>query len=122
MDLQDITIECQTGFCAVLVSALDDQPIGSSRRCLITAVARAENSGQLWNDTQTKLLERGRAPVLVEPVVAALTLKTHGRVAVHALEATGAVRDDLPTRAVAGGVVLTLGPAARTCFFGVEVE
>jgi len=122
VELRDVVIECQTEFCAVTVSSLDDAPVGTSRRCLITAVARAENTGQLWNSAQTKLLDPGKAPILVEPVCATVTFKGTRRLAAHALDATGAPGPEVPSRAVADGVALTLGPACRTCFFAVEAQ
>jgi hypothetical protein len=122
VELQDVVIECQTGFAAVTVSALDDASVGASRRCLLTALARAENSGQLWNDSQTKLLDPGQAPILLEPVAVSLTFKGKRGLVVHALDATGKAVGQIPARNTADGTVLTLGPDAKTCFFAVESE
>jgi hypothetical protein len=122
VELQDLIIESQTEFCAVTLSALDNAPISAARKLLITVVARAENSGQRWNSSQTKLLDAGKAPILLEPVSVNLTFKRKQGLAVHALDATGKLGGDVLSRRTAEGTVLTLGPADKTCFFAVEAD
>lgn len=122
LELEDVVIDCQTESCAILVSALEDAPVGTSRRCLLTAVARVENTGQLWNSNQTKLLASGTAPILAEPVIAKLTLKGKRQVAIHALDAAGHALAEIPTQLTDAGVVLTLGPAWKTCYYAIEAN
>ncbi len=122
LELGDVSIDCQTPYCTILVSALDDAPLESSRRVLITAVARAENTDQLWNSNQTKLLSSGKAPILAEPVVATITFRGNRQIVVHSLDATGKVVGDMPTQATAAGSVLVLGPAGKTCYYAVEAK
>jgi hypothetical protein len=63
-----VSFEVIPGFAVTAVTALDDRPIPQSGRLLITAAARAENSGMVYGPGKTKALDAGRAPLLVEPV------------------------------------------------------
>ena len=38
-------------------------------------MARAENSGMEYNDSHSKLLQMGKAPILLEPVAVTLSIK-----------------------------------------------
>jgi len=95
--LQGVSVRCTTPFAAVVVTALDSAPIASSRRFLITAVARAENTGQAFADNMRTVPERGRLPVLVEPVRAELSIVVAGPAEVFSLDATGRRSQRVPT-------------------------
>lgn len=93
-----IMISCKTPFASISLVSLDSRPIEQSQRLLLTAVARAENTGQAITalgrqgaaasqsidaDTggvlrtgQHALTSAGRPPVLVEPVDAQVRLIT----------------------------------------------
>jgi hypothetical protein len=87
--LQGWSIRSTTSFAAVIVTALDNAPIVSSRRLLITAVARAENTGQAFSDNKRSMPQRGRLPVLAEPVRAELSIMVAGKAEAFSLDATG---------------------------------
>lgn len=72
----DCTFEIATPFAVTALSSLSDEPIAESGRLLLTAVARAENTGQAGNLARTRIENRGQAPVLAEPVVGSITMKT----------------------------------------------
>lgn len=76
VDLSNLSLACSTGFAAVVLTALDGGAIGSPGSMLLTAVARAENTGMVWNRAKNSVSDRwGREPVLVEPVEADVTLR-----------------------------------------------
>lgn len=59
----------------VTVVALDGQPLGASRRALVTAMRRAENADVQWNAARDSVDDKwGRAPVGVVGLNAELTL------------------------------------------------
>ncbi len=89
VDCDNARIEAQTPFCQVVLTSLDDQPLTRSRRILLTAVARAENTGQVYNPSRTTLLDEGRSPILMEPVEAKVTLKGVRATRVHVLDHRG---------------------------------
>jgi hypothetical protein len=74
--LGDITIEPQSQFGAIYVTAPGpNETISHSNKLLVVAIARARNSGMKLNEDGDGLLERGEAPVLMEPVKARLTVR-----------------------------------------------
>lgn len=89
--LRDVTVRLDTPFACVLVTSLDDQPIGRSRHLLLTTVARSENTGTVYNATRTVLRDSGTDPILMEPVVGVASFPLWEREvpAVFALDAGG---------------------------------
>lgn len=88
-DLGEVTITPQTRFCAVYVTAAErEATVASGKRLLITALARARNTGMKWLEDRL-LLERGQGPVLLEPVRAEITLRRQGGFRVIALDHDG---------------------------------
>jgi len=72
--LGDVTITPECPFAAIYVTARD--PVGSndSSPLLITAIARARNAGMRFSDAGDELLDRGKPPILMEPVKATITI------------------------------------------------
>lgn len=55
------------GFGAVSLVCLDDQPLSTSRRMLLTVIGRAQNQAMQWNDTRTSVSDQwGHGPMLVQ--------------------------------------------------------
>lgn len=54
--------------------ALDDAPLSESRRVLLAAAGRMENTKQVWGKLWRMLLQAGQAPPLAEPVRARVFL------------------------------------------------
>ena len=111
IELGGVTVECKTPFAAILVTSLDGKPIGQARRLLVTAVARAENTGQAYYRNHSSVPERGRVPVLVEPVRARVTLRVPGAATVHALDPTGKRSAPLPASVANGTLDIRLDEA-----------
>ncbi len=130
IDLHGLRIACRTPFAAVTATSLDRAPLGQSRRVLVTAVARAENTAQgFWPPTPKQrsrshmswmLPAEGRPPVLAEPVHAAVHVKVPGRAVVYALDPTGKRRDRVTTTGGAGVVILDPA-AARSIWCEITV-
>ena len=117
LDCQNVRIEAQTPFCQVVVTSLDDQPLTRSKRLLLTAVSRAENTGQVYNPSRTSLLDEGGPPILLEPVKATVTLKGIRATRVHILDHHG--RRTGKTLPVTNGKV-TIGNE-KTFWYEIEV-
>jgi hypothetical protein len=56
-------------------------------------VARAENTGQAFSDGKRTVPDRGREPVLVEPVQATVTVAMPASAVVYPLDPTGKRRE-----------------------------
>lgn len=115
-----LSVETRTGFVAITaVSLEDDKPLPEARRILLAASARAENSDSTYRPFRKGLATLGRAPILVEPVHAQVTLKRQrpGTPTVYALDQhgrrTGAT---LPVKAAPGSITIELGSAPGLWF------
>jgi len=83
-----ITLENDYG--VVLVTVADAEPsIAEARRLLVLTVARAHNTGVVFNEAGDGIEEHGGGPILMEPVVATLDLGHDRPVTVHALDHMG---------------------------------
>ena len=72
-DLPSVRVsDVKTPMMSLIFTPLDDQPLASSKRILITAMARDKQTGAHYSADGTKLLVTGTAPLLMEPVQATL--------------------------------------------------
>lgn len=102
-------------FAAVTAVALDERPLGTSKRTLITLAARAENQGATWNEVRTSVGDiwgKG-GPTIAERVPATVRLKTDGPRRVFALSPDGTHADQVSTRVENGWLEFSTreGPA-----------
>jgi len=89
-----VTFDLSPKFAVAAVTALDGAPITTSARLLITATARAQNSGMEFAPDRTTTTQ-GHAPIIMEPVRGRVTLRVEGEptsVEVYALDSAGARR------------------------------
>jgi hypothetical protein len=108
----DLAVAAATPFCQVLLTSLDGLPIAESHRLLLTATARAENSGQVYDVQRRTLFDAGGPPVLMEPVRAEITIGG-ARVAVTALSHQGSrTEHELPVAEADGAWRFRIGDEA----------
>ena len=87
-DLHDVAVDPATPFAAIYLTAQErDRTLADSHAVLVSALARVRNTGM--KIVSGHLLERGAAPVLVEPVAATLTFKRGGTPTVYLLDHAG---------------------------------
>jgi hypothetical protein len=113
-------------FSVITLTALDDQPIATSRRLLLVATTgAAQNTGQKFQDDGTTLAEWGTGPVLIEPLTGTVTLRgLTGAKAVRAIALTPEGRSaggGMDATRAADRWELELGKPAST-WWQVEVE
>ena len=123
VDLGEVRVECQTEFAVVSATSMDGKAIGESRRILLTAVGRAENTGQAYWPPEPGQLEKnrmswmlpaeGRSPVIVEPIRATVMLPLIGKAAAYRLDPTGKRGDRLGSSTEGGRLRVDLS-GART--------
>ena len=82
-DLGDAKISVEPGtlenYANMALVALDGLPLSQSRRVLVTAVARVENKGMIYNEARTSVgKEWGEGPTLAEPVKFAVSVPGAG--------------------------------------------
>ncbi|MCB0216315.1 MAG: hypothetical protein KDH92_06745 [Chloroflexi bacterium] len=73
-DLPDARIEVTTPFVSLILTALDQRPIGESAEILVTALARDQPSGARFSADGSRLENFGNPPLMQEPVQARITL------------------------------------------------
>lgn len=117
--LGDVTIESQTNFAAIYVTAQEkDRDIASSSNILIMAIARARNTGQEFDAEVDTLVAKGDAPILLEPVKAMITLRKEGQPKVVLLDHDGLLTDK--TIPVEDGRILIDGQRDQTPYYLVQ--
>jgi hypothetical protein len=106
---------------SVLAVSLDGRPLGESGRLVVAAAGRAENTGQVFNESRTALEDPGRLPLRLEGLEAEITLRIEGgdRV-VRPLDESG--NPGGPVRSeVRGGVLrFRLSPGDGSRYYLVE--
>ena len=71
----NLSVRAEPPFCAITLSALDDQPIRRSGKLLLTATARVSNTAMDWANSRKTLRKWGSPPPCIEPVTGAVVLR-----------------------------------------------
>lgn len=116
LELGNVTIEPQSRFGAIYVTARDSQgTIDSSRELLVVAVARARNTDMKFSPDGAMMLAVGKAPVRMEPVKARIAVRRAGKPKLIALDHDGRLTDRvIPIR---GGTFTIDGARDRTPYY-----
>ncbi len=113
----------RTPYAVAALTSLTAEPIRESRRLLLVAMARAENTGQASDLARTKIEERGTAPVICEPVEGTVSVNTtRGRLVMYPIAADGTRGRAIPVPFENGTAHLELAPDSRTIFYEVVAE
>lgn len=131
VNLDAMSVRCTVPFAAVVATSLDGDPLGRSRRVLLTCVGRAENTAQaFWPPSQQQLAQNrmswmlpgeGRRPVLAEPIAGQVRLQFPDRAVVYSLDPTGK-RTGRVTAATEGGTLALDPAAARSIWCEIVAE
>ncbi len=132
LDLGAVQLNGRTPFAVVFLQSLDGLPIGSARRLLVTAVAKAENTAQgfwpgktnpkSWSPYTTWMLPaEGREPVICQPVDVTLTVKVPAAADVRALDPTGRPVRELEVTNQGGRLTFDLS-SARSIWCEIRVD
>ncbi len=106
-----------SGFVAMTVTALDDEAVNESRKILVTACGRCENTGMIFSDDrQTVGRNWGQSPVQIEAVEAVFILP-EGRWKCQAIGADGMPSGNVPASDRSGKGVLRLSPQYETMWY-----
>jgi hypothetical protein len=116
-ELSDIAIAPESHFGAVYVTAREkDGTLADADSLLLVAIARARNTGSKIHGGRV-ILDRGEAPVVMEPVRATLKLKRPGAT-VRILDHDGARTER--TIPVENGTIRLDTGRDRTCYYLIE--
>ena len=116
-ELADVDIVTTTPYAVIYVTSLDDaQPVATAKNVLITALARIRNTDQRMAGDSS--MDWGRGPILMEPVVAEITVKRPGAFTVHILDQDGRRTGD--TLPVEGRVIKLDTAENKTIYYEIE--
>ncbi len=116
--LTDLRIESATRFATIGLISLDDRPVPESTRLLLVAVANARNADTKCGGGRLEVM--GKGPVLAEPVIANLTLRSShaARLEVRALDPlTGQRREQVDGRVRTGALAFSIGKQYQTVYY-----
>jgi hypothetical protein len=105
IDVGDLRVEVgelPRGNATIAVVALDSAPLAASRRMLLVAAARVENTGMRFRDDRHGLVSWGRGPALAEHVPLAVTVPGPP-VRAQRLDPAGVASADVPVASAADG-------------------
>lgn len=121
--LSALELSCRTDFATIALSSLTDEPISQSSRLLLTAVGRVENSGTRYDLFHRRLVNSGRAPILCQPVVSTVRIRTqNGALKVRPVRPDGSRGEALPTTYRDGVLSFEIGPQARSIYYEIAAE
>jgi hypothetical protein len=88
--LDGVVITVRSRFAAIYVTPMRRaDTLASAKELLMVAWARARNTGMKFNPAGDELLERGKGPILIEPVKASIALPGRQIQSVEALDHDG---------------------------------
>lgn len=126
--LAALTVQSTSVAAAVAVTAVDAQPLRTSRRLVLVYLTDTANSGMELSADRTTLIKLGTLPPLVRTGVLKVSLQNEasGKLKVWALGFNGARRELIPAQAKDGALEITLDTAklkhGPTSFFEIAVE
>jgi hypothetical protein len=117
----DCAFAVSTPFAVVALSSLTGEPLSGARRILLTAVARAQNTGMAANMARTSIVENGGPPVIAEPVVGTVRLRTSAsRLRLHPIHVDGSRGPGVDAPVADGSAHIELRGDSRTIFYELE--
>lgn len=117
--LGNVTLKTDNEFAVILVTSLDKKKgIDKTSRILVTTIARARNTGMKYNDDHTRLIERGDAPILLEPVSLSLKIDRKEKPMVTVLDHSG--RKTARILSSENGWINLDGGANQTIYYLIE--
>ena len=106
---QGISVSSETEGSVVAATSLGTEPIVSSRRLLVTAVARVEPTGFAWVDaSRREVADPGLPPLLAEPVKGEVIWRRPGTIRAYSLDAQGRRLASVPVVKTPDGAILKI--------------
>ncbi|MGZ8558372.1 MAG: hypothetical protein ACXWWC_08575, partial [Chitinophagaceae bacterium] len=119
--LNELSLQTNNPFAVILVSSMErNKDINTSKRILVTTMARAKNTGMELNADTTRLLKVGSAPILLEPVQVTLSNKRKGNLKIFVLDHSGN-RTSVQVPVIKGKISLD-GKKYKTLYYEMVYE
>jgi hypothetical protein len=109
-------------FAVLVATSISDEPIATTNRLLVSAIARVEPTGFRWVDPwKREVADPGRPPFLQEPVVATVIWAKKGAVRAYTLDNTGKRTGRVPIERLQSGDGYRLRIDGKTAAFHWEL-
>ena len=119
--LGKVTIQLACPYASLFLTALDrNVTLAEARSALLCAVARNSNSGFKYFAIDSRTLDNGHGPILLEPVKATVTFSNRGVATVNVLDQDG--RRTGRSLAVTDGQFTIDGARDKTLYYEVQFK
>jgi len=119
--LGDVTITVASPYASIFLTALDrSATLATAKSALVCAVARNANTGFKYFVIDSKTIDNGKGPILLEPVKATVTLSGRKVTSVHVLDHDGGRTGK--TLPVASGRFTIDGAQDKALYYEVVME
>jgi len=109
-------------FAVLIATSIGDQPIATSNRLLVSAIARVEPTGFRWvSGWKREVADQGRPPFLQEPVIARVVWRRKGNIRAYVLDNDGKRLGPAPLEPLKKGEGVTLSIDGKTAAFHWEL-
>ena len=121
LELDGLSVECETDFGVVALSSLTQDPISKSDNLLLTTVGRAENKDfKMMGDL---VVNTGTNPVQVEVIKAKIQLKTEQKdLVVYSISPEGFIQGNVPTKYEDGVLTFEVGQKWRSMYYLIQIN
>ncbi len=120
IELDDVKFEINNYHATAYLNSVDDAPLYSSKKILLTVIGDTRNTGQVMSDDEKTLENGGTAPILVEPITGKVTIKTNTRITVKAVTPNGKVVPTfIPTTKTDGGYTFEMKSQYKTMYYQI---
>ncbi len=118
LDLGNVSIEPQSPYASIFLTALDKgATLATAKSALLTVVARNSNTGFTVFAVDSKVIENGKGPIMLEPVKTSITIAARDIAAVNILDHDG--KRTTRTIPVQSGKFTVDGAVEKTMYYEV---
>jgi hypothetical protein len=123
ISLKNLAVTSLTDFAVIALSSLSDKPISETDNILLTAVGRAENTGQKFNTDHNEQLDYGRPPIIIEKIEAEIEIENPcEKMKVWAVNAEGFYTGCVPSVYKDGVLRFKLGEVFPSMYYLIRSE
>lgn len=104
---KNMRLSSSSKYASIFAVSLDNKPLNSSSKIVISAAGSIENSGAEYSPSRTSVIYGGNAPILIEPVISTctLTLNPFKSVKVYCVDINGYKKEEYKNYTVTGNTL-----------------
>ncbi|OGI05179.1 MAG: hypothetical protein A2X42_02590 [Candidatus Margulisbacteria bacterium GWF2_38_17] len=118
IEIANINFTVDTDFASLFFVSKDGKPLAESKKILVVATARAENTGMIYNTVKTQIIDIGDAPILLEGVKASINIKNSSAgIHVYSVGFDGKTKQEITTKNKNSAINFELLPSNQTLYY-----